>query len=143
MIVVDVNLLLYAVITGFPQHPAAHAWWTDTLNSDREVGLSSPALFGFLRIVTNPRVLTPPLPVDDAIRYVADWLALPNVRFLTPGPRHLDITFDLLRQVGTAGNLATDVQLAAFALENEAELCSNDADFGRFAGLHWFNPLKG
>jgi hypothetical protein len=143
VIVVDVNLLLYAVITGFPQHTAARAWWTDVLNGDREVGLSSPALFGFLRIVTNPRVLTSPLPVDAAVRYITDWLAQPNVRFLTPGPRHLDITFDLLRHVGTAGNLTTDVQLAALALENEAELCSNDADFGRFADLRWFNPLKG
>ena len=143
MIVVDVNLLLYAVITGFPQHTAARTWWTDVLNSDREVGLSSPALFGFLRIATNPRVLTSPLSVDRAVRHITDWLGQPNVRFLTPGPRHLDVTFDLLRQVGTAGNLTTDVQLAAFALENEAELCSNDADFGRFADLRWLNPLKG
>jgi predicted nucleic acid-binding protein len=26
MIVVDVNLLLYAVVSGFRQHDAAHAW---------------------------------------------------------------------------------------------------------------------
>lgn len=28
-------------------------------------------------------------------------------------------------------------------LEHGAELCSGDADFGRFAGLQWTNPLPG
>jgi predicted nucleic acid-binding protein len=58
MIVVDVNLLLYAVISGFPQHEPARSWWEETLNGSQEVGLTSPAVFGFLRIATNPRVLT-------------------------------------------------------------------------------------
>ena len=62
-------------------------------------------------------------------------------RFLMPGPRHLDIAFALLRSQGTAGNLTTDVQLAALAIEYQAELHSNDTDFGRFHGLRWVNPL--
>jgi uncharacterized protein len=61
---------------------------------------------------------------------------------LVPGRRHIDIAFDLLKGVGTAGNLTTDVQLAAFALENDAEMFSNDSGFGRFPGLRWTNPLK-
>jgi len=44
-------------------------------------------------------------------------------------------------QLGTAGNLTTDVQLAALALELDAELHSNDSVFGRFKALHWINPL--
>jgi uncharacterized protein len=141
VIVVDVNLLLYAVITGFPQHAGARAWWQQTLMGTTEIGLSSPALFGFLRISTNPRVLTSPLSVGDAIGYTAAWLNRPMARFLLPGPRHLDIAFDLLRKQGTAGNLTTDVQLAALAIEYQAELHSNDTDFGRFPGLRWTNPL--
>jgi len=39
------------------------------------------------------------------------------------------------------GNLTTNVQLAAHAIANQAELCSNDLDFARFAGLRWTNPL--
>lgn len=142
MIVVDVNLLLYAVITGFPQHNPARIWWQQVLNGPDEVGLSSPALFGFLRIATNPRILTDPLSVSAAIDYVDRWLARPRVRFLLPGPRHLDIAFDLLRGQGTAGNLTTDVQLAALAIEYQAELSSNDTDFGRFPGLRWTDPLR-
>ncbi len=142
MIVVDINLLLYAVITGFPQHQKARAWWEQILNSSTQVGLAPPAVFGFLRLVTNPRVLVSPLPVEAAIGYVSEWLAQPNVRFLQPGGRHLDIAFGLLRDLGTAGNLTTDVQLAALALEHHAEVYSNDTDFGRFADLAWVNPLR-
>ena len=31
--------------------------------------------------------------------------------------------------------------LAALAIETQAELHSNDVDFGRFPGLRWRNPL--
>jgi len=141
VIVVDVNLLLYAVISGFPQHPAAREWWEEQLNGAGDVGLSSPSVFGFLRIATNPRVLARPMSIEEAIGHVRTWLDRPNVHFLVPGARHLDLAFGLLTGVGTAGNLTTDAQLAAYALEQDAEMDSNDTDFARFAGLRWVNPL--
>ncbi len=141
MIVPDVNLLLYANVDAFPEHGAARTWWEERLNADTEIGLAGPALFGFVRIATNPRVLDPPLPVDDCLARVESWLERPQVNFLLPGPRHLEIAFRLLRQLGVAANLTTDVQLAALAIEYQAELHSNDADFGRFAQLRWINPL--
>jgi predicted nucleic acid-binding protein len=47
----------------------------------------------------------------------------------------------LLRELGTAANLVTDAHLAALAIEHNATLASADADFGRFPGLRWANPL--
>ena len=38
-------------------------------------------------------------------------------------------------------NLATDAHIAALAMEYQAEVHSNDADFARFPGLRWRNPL--
>lgn len=142
MIVPDVNLLLYAVISGFPQHARAHAWWEQAVNSTTRVGLTSPALFGFLRIATNARVLQTPLAVKDASQYVRTWLEQPNVDLLSPGANHLNIALGLLEEAGTAGNLTTDVQLAAYAIEHRGTMHSNDTDFGRFADLTWFNPLQ-
>jgi hypothetical protein len=142
VIVPDVNLLLYAVISGFPHHTRAHAWWEQVINGDSRVGLTQPALFGFLRIVTSARILQSPLAVGDAIDYVHDWLGQPNVDLLTPGPSHLEIALGLLRGVGTAGNLTTDVQLAAYAIEHQGEMHSNDTDFARFPDLKWVNPLQ-
>jgi uncharacterized protein len=141
VIVVDVNLLLYAVISGFPQHQAARRWWEQQLNGAADVGLPGPAVFGFLRIATNPRVLITPMSIEQAIGHVRSWLDRPNVHFLAPGSRHLDLALELLAGVGTAGNLTTDAQLAADALELDADMCSNDTDFARFSGLRWVNPL--
>jgi toxin-antitoxin system PIN domain toxin len=142
VIIPDINLLLYAVITGFPQHRRAHAWWEDAINSTTRVGLTYPAVFGFLRIATNARILAAPLAVGDGVAYVREWLAQPNVVLLTPGPRHLDTALSLLEVLGTAGNLTTDAQLAAYAIEYNAEMHSNDTDFARFAELSWTNPLR-
>ena len=141
MIIPDVNLLLYAVVTAFPQHETAHTWWEETINSAAEIGLASPAIFGFIRIATNPRVLSPPLPVEAATGYISTWLGQPNISHLIPGPRHIEIAIGLLAGVGTGGNLTTDVQLAALALEYDADIYSNDADFARFPGLRYLNPL--
>ena len=143
MIVPDVNLLLYAVITGFPQHRTACVWWEGVINNRTPVGLTHPAVFGFVRVSTNARIFGAPLAVGEALGYVRDWLAQPNVELLTPGVRHLDIAFGLLEEIGTASHLTTDVQLAAYAIEHNAEVCSNDTDFARFADLTWTNPLGG
>lgn len=142
MIVVDVNLLLYAVVTGFPQHQRARSWWEGALSGSTEIGLCNPSIFGFLRIVTNPRVLEQPLHIGDALSFVQDWLKRPNARYVVPGPRHLALAFGLLEELGTGGNLTTDVQLAALAIENDGVVHSNDADFGRFSSVRWVNPLR-
>ena len=43
--------------------------------------------------------------------------------------------------LGASGRLTTDAHLASLAIETQAELHSNDADFSRFPGLRWKNPL--
>ncbi len=141
MIIPDVNLLLYAHIAAFREHARSKVWWERALNGATPIGLAAPALFGFVRLATNRRVHDPPMSVDAALAHVEGWLARQHVQFLVPGPRHLQIAFALLRRLGAAANLTTDVQLAALALEQRAELHSNDADFGRFSGLRWSNPL--
>jgi toxin-antitoxin system PIN domain toxin len=141
VIIPDVNLLLYAVFDQVPQHEKGHAAWLAALNGEEDIGLASPALFGFLRLATNARVFDRPLDVDVALKLVEGWLDRPQVHYLIPGARHLEIAFRLMRKLGAAGNLTTDAQLAALAIEHQAELLSNDSDFARFEGLRWRNPL--
>ncbi len=142
MIIPDVNLLLYAHIEGMPEHRKALAWWQGLLNSEEAVGIALPALFGFIRIVTNPRIFDRPMSVDGAVETTEQWLSRRNVRLLVPGRQHLDIVFGLLRQVGAAANLTTDAQLAALAIEHQGELHSSDTDFARFKGVRWVNPIE-
>jgi uncharacterized protein len=86
-------------------------------------------------------VLVQPLDAASAINHVRSWLDRRNVEVLDPGPRHLELLERLLAEVGVAGNLTTDAHLAALAIEHQCELHSNDADFSRFSGLRWRDPL--
>ncbi len=141
MIIPDVNLLLYAEIDAHHLHAPAREWWERVLNGDRQVGLAPVCLFGFLRLSTNRRVFEKPLTTEDALRRVGRWIECDAVCVLVPGSRHLEHAFRLLARLGTAGNLTTDVQIAAHALELRGEVYSNDRDFGRFEGVRWVNPL--
>ena len=142
MIVPDVNVILYATFRESPDHERALGWWTGLLDGSVNIGLSMLTLFGFIRLSTNFRIMQSALTVEDAVARVESWLARPQVEIVHPGTRHLQIAFDLLRQAGTGANLTTDAQLAALAIEHEAELHSADTDFARFSGLRWVNPLK-
>ena len=142
MILPDVNLLIYAYNRRAPHHAEARSWWEGLLNGTEPVGIPWAVVCGFLRIMTHPSVLEPPLSVERALEPVRAWLDRPLVQVLTPGPRHLEILQELLAGVGVAGNLTTDAHLAAIAIEHRCELHSNDTDFGRFPGLRWRDPLR-
>ena len=142
MIIPDVNLLLYAHLTAFAEHERARVWWKELLDGSKAVGLSPIAIFGFVRMSTNRRMVRQPFGVETAAELIESWLERPQVELIHPGPRHVETTLRLLREVGTAGDLTTDAQLAALAIENQAELHSADTDFARFSGLRWVNPLK-
>ncbi|MEQ1855976.1 MAG: type II toxin-antitoxin system VapC family toxin [Longimicrobiales bacterium] len=143
MIVPDINVIVHAYNGGSPQHARAKAWWEQALSRPAPIGLAWVVALGFVRITTHSRVLSNPLTVAKACSHVESWLAQPQVSLLHPGERHATVLFDLLRTLGTAGNLTTDAHLAALAIEHQAELCSTDADFARFSGLRWSNPLTG
>jgi uncharacterized protein len=142
VIVPDINMLLYASMDSFPEHPQARVWWELCLGEKREVGIPLAVLFGFIRVATNRRIFDPPMSVDFALAVVESWLTRPQVRILSPGPRHITIAFELLRGLGTAANLTTDAQIAALAIEYQAEVHSADTDFARFPQLRWTNPLN-
>jgi toxin-antitoxin system PIN domain toxin len=105
------------------------------------IGLPWAVVIGFVRLVTHPAVLQTPLPPKAAVARVRQWFAREHVQSLDPGPRHLVIVERLFETTGVGGNLTTDTHLAALAIEHQCELHSSDADFARFPGLRWHNPL--
>jgi toxin-antitoxin system PIN domain toxin len=141
MILPDLNLILHAYNREARYHTQAKQWWEGTLSSPRVLGLCWVVMLGFIRLSTLRSVFREPLPVSVACGEVRAWLAQPQVIILEPGRRHASIVFDFLEKLGTAGNLTTDAHLAALAVEHQCELCSTDADFARFPGLQWTNPL--
>lgn len=141
MILVDVNLLIYAVDKDSPHHRRARAWLERTLSGTTVLGLPWIVLLAFLRITTRPGILRKPLPPDDALAYVDSWLKQPYVELVAPGENHWPILRSLLRASGTAGNLTSDAHIAALALEHGYSIFSADNDFKRFAGTTFVNPL--
>jgi toxin-antitoxin system PIN domain toxin len=137
----DANLLLYAVNEDAAQYPKAKAWLREVLSGSEPVGFDWTVLVAFLRISTRAGVFSRPLSLDQACEFLTLWLDQPCAEIVDPAERHLEVLRSLLGPLGTAGNLTTDAHLAALALEQGAELCSCDSDFGRFPGLHWTNPL--
>lgn len=112
------------------------------MTRQQPVGLPWAVAIGFIRLVTHASVLVNPLAPLDALARVRGWFAQPEVRIVEPGPRHLAILEDLFHATDVGGSLTTDTHLAALAIEHQAELHSNDADFARFPGLRWVNPIK-
>ncbi len=142
MILVDANLLIYAVNQDLPQHKRAVSWWEQTLSGTAMVGIPWVSILAFLRICTNPRIFSQPLSPESAITYVDEWLDQPLVRLVQPGAGHWPILRNLLLQTGMAGNLTTDAHIAALALEQGYSIYSADNDFQRFPGLKHINPLS-
>lgn len=139
----DANLLLYAVHRTSAFHEAARAWLTEQLNGPRRVGLPWQSLGAFLRIATHPRAFERPLSAQDAWARVDDWLSARPVWTPVPGDRHASILGKLIVDHDVRGNLMPDAQLAALALEHGLTVCSADTDFARFTDVRWVNPLAG
>jgi len=137
----DANLLLYAVHSGADRHEAARAWLTEQLNGSRRVGIPWSSVGAFLRIATHPRAFPRPLTAATAWERVSDWLSAPAAWIPEPGPKHRQILGEIITEHDARGNLVPDAMLAALAIEHGLTLCTTDTDFARFGELSWTNPL--
>ncbi|MDR0416247.1 MAG: PIN domain-containing protein [Propionibacteriaceae bacterium] len=132
MIVLDVNVLVAAYLTGHRFHAAARAFLRSALDAG---GVAVPDVVwsGFARVVTHPAVVQPP----------ADW---PEIRAFTaavqghPGYRAdirgltspLAALWALCQAAGARRNLVSDAHIAAVAIDCNAAVATWDADFDRF-----------
>jgi len=142
MVIPDVNLLLYAADSQSRFHAGARNWWHRTLRGSVSVGLCAPVIFGYVRLITSPRVVSQPISVEQAFSHVDNWLSFPSAQWLVPDDTHVGRVKSFLIQAGTGGNLVTDAQIAAFGEQYRGTICSADLDFRRFR-VKWLNPLAG
>lgn len=142
MTLVDVNVLIYAHREDAPHHTAYRQWLENTLNSQSAFGLSELVLSGFLRIVTHPKIFTPPSSLKDALTFANQLRNHPNTVILNPGNYHWAIFTELCEKAGAKGNLIPDAYHAALAIETNSEWISTDGDFARFPKLKWRHPLR-
>lgn len=141
MILVDVNLLLYASNRSAPEHERARTWLDAQLTGVARVGLPWPSLLAFVRLASNPLMTRQPATVESAWRQVRQWLGQENVWSPVPSDRHALILETFCAMPGMTSRLVPDAHLAALAIEHGLTLCTSDGDFAKFPGLTWENPL--
>lgn len=138
----DANLLLYAVDETSPQNFAAAAWLEEIMRGGRRVGLPWRTIGSFVRIATHPRVSTNPLSSADAWSFVRRWLDASPTWIPPATERTAAILGRLLDNGPITGNLIPDAQVAALALEHGLVVMTAETDFERFSDVRWHNPLR-
>jgi uncharacterized protein len=141
VIVPDVNVLVYAYRREAERHERYAAWLAAVVAGSDELGLVESALTGFVRIVTNPRIMADPAPTKEALRFVRTLRAGRRARCLAA----TDATWAQLDDIAVTdrqvrGNLVPDAWLAAMARSHGGRVATADRGFARFDGLDWFDP---
>lgn len=142
MIVPDVNLLVYAYNDDALQRTAAREWWEELMRGEEPVGIPWSVATGFIRVMSNVRVVKSPLTPSDAAARVREWFRRPHVRPLNPGDRHLEYFQQNLSVPGSGPRLVADAHIAALAMEHEATVHTHDSGFARFSGLRRHDPIS-
>ena len=125
-----------------PGHRAYRDWLRGAVDGDEAFGVSDLVLSGFVRVVTHPRIFSPPEPVESALGFAAAVRSRPNTVRVAPGGRHWPLFERLCREADVRGNLVADAYLAALAIESGSEWITTDRDYSRFPGLRWRHPLQ-
>jgi len=142
MILVDVNVLVYAHRQDAPNHRAYLSWLEDAINSQQAYGFSDQILSGFVRVVTHPRIFNPPSDLASAFAFANQLRDQPNAVPILPGIRHWSIFQQLCQSASIKGNLIPDAYFAALAIESGSEWITTDRDYSRFQSLNWRHPLE-
>ncbi len=137
---VDVNVLIYAFDSDAPHHTTAAAVIQECAETAEPLVLFPAVIVGFLRVVTDRRILRTPASPELAKEFLDRLLAWPTVRVAAEGPRWWDACAPLLDRHQPRGAEVVDVSLAAAAMAQGATWVSYDRGFARFAGLRWMNP---
>lgn len=141
MIVPDVNVLVHAYRRESPKHERYAEWLGGVVAGDDELGLVESVLTGFVRIVTNPRIVADPAPTGDALAFVRAVRSSARARALAATDStwvQLERYAQVDRQV--RGNLVPDAWLAAMARSHGGRMATADRGFARFEGLDRFDP---
>jgi len=135
MIIVDVNLLIYAHNTAAPQFERSAGWLEETVDSGETIGIPWECVMGFLRISTGAFGANRPIECSRSTSIIDGWFEDPQFVIPRPGARFWPILKELGADSGTRGGDWSDAYLAALAIEQGASLATFDRDFRKYKGL--------
>lgn len=141
MLMLDVNVCVYAFRGESRRHAEFKGWLEQSLSGPEPVGLPEQVLASTIRLVTNHRIYGDPSTPAEALSFCDAILDAPAAMRVRPGERHWGIFRGLVSLHGLRGNDIPDVYLAALALEQGATLVTTDRGFARYEGLRLMDPL--
>jgi len=142
MIAVDSNILVYANVVAMPHHEQARRCLREVAAGSEAWAIPWPCIHEFLGVVTNPRVIRPPMPMAMALGIVEDMCRSSDLALLSEGDDHRERLGGLLLSRRVVGPMVHDAKVAAICLSHGVtELWSADRDFSRFPALRVRNPL--
>jgi uncharacterized protein len=138
---VDTNVLVYSEIVTSAHHRAARRLLKELAEGAVPWAIPWPCVYEFLRVITHPRVFSPPAPLSVALHDLGQILASPSLVLLSATERHAGIMRKVVHDSGVTGNLIHDAHIAALCIEHGvSELITGDRDFSRFP-LRITNPF--
>jgi toxin-antitoxin system PIN domain toxin len=141
VLLLDVNVCVYAFRRESGGHEKFKGWLEHSLNGPEPVGLPEQVLASVIRLVTNHRIYQDPSTPAAVLSFCDALLEAPAVMRVRPGERHWEIFHGLVSQHGLRGNDIPDAYLAALALEQGATWVTTDRGFARYEGLRLLDPL--
>jgi uncharacterized protein len=129
---IDTNVLVYSEIVSSTHHRTARLLLTELAEGPVPWAIPWPCLYEFLRVVTHPRVFSPPVPLAIALHDLDQILASPTLVLLSETERHAEVMTTVVRESGVTGNLIHDAHIATLCIEHGvSELLTGDRDFSR------------
>jgi hypothetical protein len=139
---IDANVMVYASAAQSPFHRRAREFLQVCRSGPEVLCLCWPTVMGYLRLVTNPAILSNPLPPQRAMDNVEALLRLPHTRVITEQEGFWEVYREVTHGLAVRGNLVPDAHVAAILRQHEVKtLYTNDADFRRFPFLEVRNPV--
>ena len=142
MMLMDVNVLVYAHREDVKNHLAYRDWLESVINSNMAYGYSELVLSGFIRVVTHPKVFEKPSSPEVAIAFAQQIRSVEQAVCLAPGSNHWDLFLKCVESISAQGNDIPDAYHAALAQEWDCDWVTADKGFRRFKGLRVRHPLK-
>lgn len=142
MLLIDVNILVYAFREDAPRHEEYRGWLLETIGSGEPFGVADLVLSGFLRITTHPRIFTPASPILEALGFAEAFALAAQLRLPCAWIKALGHFHPSVPGYGTTWNAIPDTFLAALAIEADAEWITADGGFPLFPDLRWRHPLS-
>ena len=143
MIVLDTNILVYALREECSQHKIAKKIVEEYAEGSEPWTLPWPCVYEFFRVLTHPQIFSPPTSHKIILENLEHLMESPSFVMLSETQRHFQIFAQILKTTPVTGNLIFDVHIVALMKEHGIQdIITNDNDFQRFEKIFVKNPFS-